>query len=228
MKFSSTLARLFVLTATMTTLGVAAECYAHAVLTSPKSRDGSDLNKSGPCGSLPIINPPNLYTAGQQVTVAWKETVNHPGCFVVEWSKDNNATFTNLATVKHTTVGALPRPYSTTVTLPTGNCQNCTLRLIQHMLANDGLACPPATPAAGSLYFSCAEMTTDPNRLADMSMPPVTDMAVAAPDLAVTTTPPPGDGGTTATGCNFPGHTASSAGALLVLAAASSLLRRRR
>ena len=64
------------------------------VLTSPKSRDGSDLNKSGPCGSLPIINPPNLYTAGQQVTVAWKETVNHPGCFVFDWSKDNNATFT--------------------------------------------------------------------------------------------------------------------------------------
>lgn len=228
MKFSRSLARLFALTATMTTLGISAQSDAHAILTSPKPRDTSDANKTGPCGAMAIVNGPNLYTAGANVTVSWKETINHPGCFVVEWSKDNNATFTNLATVKHTTVGALPRPYSTQVTLPTGTCSSCTLRLIQWMLADDLQPCPPSTVPANSQYFSCAEMTTDPNRFADMAGMPVADMAVSTPpDLAVSM-PPPGDGGTTATGCNFPAHSATSAGALVILAAAAGLLRRRR
>ena len=114
--------------------------------------------------------------------------------------------------------------------LPAGNCTSCTLRVIQHMLVDDVVPCPPAAPAAGSIYYSCAEMTTDPTRFYDMSMPASGDMAGSldlsvAPDLA---TPPTSDGGTTATGCNFPGHAATSAGGLMVLAAAVSLLRRRR
>jgi len=221
MKFSSTLARCFAVAATLTTLGISTHSSAHAVLTDPQSRDGADANKTGPCGTAAIKYGANTYTPGQTITVKWNETVNHPGCFVVEWSKDNNATFTNLATVKHTTVGATPRPYSTTVTLPTGDCQNCTLRLIQHMLASDTAACPPATPAAGSLYFSCAQMVS---ASPDMGATPV-DMTVAAADLA---TPPSTDGGSMSTGCNFPGQAASSAGGLMVLAAALGLLRRRR
>ncbi|HND11851.1 MAG TPA: hypothetical protein PLY80_15525 [Pseudomonadota bacterium] len=228
MKFSRSLARLFAFTATMTTLGMSAQSDAHAILTSPKPRDTSDANKAGPCGPAPIVNGPNLYTPGATMTVSWKETINHPGCFVVEWSTDGNKTFTNLATVKHTTVGALPRPYSTQVTLPAGNCTSCTLRMIQWMLADDLQACPPATIPLNSQYFSCAEMTTDPIRLADMAGMTVTDMAMSSsPDMAVTT-PPPGDGGTTATGCNFPAQTATSTGGLLILAAAAGLLRRRR
>jgi len=228
MKFSRSLARFLAITATMTTLGIAAQSFGHAVLTYPKSRDGLDGNKTGPCGTAVVTNPPiNLYTVGQMMTVTWNETINHPGCFVVEWSKDNNATFTNLATIPHTTAGATPRPYLAKVNLPASSCSSCTLRVIQHMLAADNLPCPPVTPAPGSLYFSCAEMTTDPSRLPDMSMPGSSDLGspadlAMAPDLAM------GDGGTTATGCNFPGHTASSAGALMVLAAAVSLFRRRR
>jgi LPXTG-motif cell wall-anchored protein len=42
------------------------------------------------------------------------------------------------------------------------------------------------------------------------------------------TTPPTDDGGSMSTGCNFPGHAATSAGGLMVLAAALGLLRRRR
>ncbi len=222
MKLRRTLVRLLTLTATLTSLGIAVNSSAHAVLTNPLSRDGADANKTGPCGVAPTVNGPNSYTPGQSMTVTWKETVNHPGCFVVEWSSDNNATFTNLATVKHTTVGALPRPYSTTVTLPAGNCTNCTLRMVQHMLANETLPCPPAAPAAGSLYFSCAQMNAVSTPPSDMGA--ATDLATA-PDLAM---PPTMDGGTTATGCNFPGHAATSAGGLMVLAAAVGLLRRRR
>ncbi len=228
MKFSRTLARLFALTATMTTLGISAQSDAHAILTSPTPRDTSAANKTGPCGAAPIVNGPNLYTPGSSVTIKWNETVNHPGCFVVEWSKDNNATFTNLATVKHTTVGAVPRPYSTQVTLPSGNCQSCTLRMMQWMLADDVTPCPPATIPPNSLYYSCAEMTTDITRFQDMAGGPVADMAMASvPDMAVANRPPT-DGGTTATGCNFPAQTATSAGGLLILAAAAGLLRRRR
>lgn len=221
MKFSSTLARCFALVATLTTVGTTTHSFAHAVLTEPQSRDGADGNKTGPCGTAVIKYGANNYTPGQSLTVKWNETVNHPGCFVVEWSKDNNATFTNLATVKHTTVGATPRPYSTTVTLPTGDCQNCTLRLIQHMLSSDALPCPPATPAAGSLYFSCAQMVS---ASADLGVTPG-DLAVVPADMA---TPPPTDGGSMSTGCNFPGQAASSAGGLMVLVAALGLLRRRR
>lgn len=221
MKFSSTFARCFAVAATLTTLGLSTHSFAHAVLTDPVSRDGADANKTGPCGTAVIKNGPTTYTPGQTITVKWNETVNHPGCFVVEWSKDNNATFTNLTTVKHTTVGATPRPYSTTVTLPAGDCQNCTLRLIQHMLANDTLTCPPATPAAGSLYYSCAQMVS---ASPDMGAAPV-DMTVTEADM---TTPPTDDGGSMSTGCNFPGHAATSAGGLMVLAAALGLLRRRR
>lgn len=230
MRLSHPLSRLLTLTATLASMGISVSSSAHAVLTSPISRDGADANKTGPCGAAPIINGPNLYTAGQAMTVTWKETVNHPGCFVVAWSNDNNVTFNTLATVKHTTVGATPRPYSANVTLPAGNCTKCTLRVIQHMLADDVVPCPPAAPAAGSIYYSCAEMTTDPTRFYDMSMPASGDMAGSmdlsvAPDLA---TPPTMDGGTTATGCNFPGQAATSAGGLMVLFAAVSLLRRRR
>ena len=115
------------------------------VLTDLVSYDGADANKTGPCGNQRCCQEwTDHHTPGQTITVKWNETVNHPGCFVVEWSKDNNATFTNLTTVKHTTVERLDR-IRTTVTLPAGDCQNRTLRLIQHMLANDTLTCPPAT-----------------------------------------------------------------------------------
>ncbi|MEK6555618.1 MAG: SCE4755 family polysaccharide monooxygenase-like protein [Bdellovibrionota bacterium] len=122
--------------------------------------------KSGPCGNLPAsLNPP-LLTGGQQLLVTWEETIEHPGRYEIYFSQANDSNFTLLATIPDVQGGAMPHQYSTTVTLPDVNCDNCTLQLIQVMTEN------PANP---SLYYSCSDMkliASSPNPVPPV-IPPV-------------------------------------------------------
>lgn len=148
-------------------LAVPSIASAHALLTAPKPRDNQDGYKDStggaPCGigraaSQPTTNPP--LTAGASLNVTWNETVNHPGCFVIDFSAANDTSFQVLATVPHKTTGSMPRMYNQMVTLPSAPCTACTLRLRQIMLNSEPAAgaCPPATIPTGATYYSCANV----------------------------------------------------------------------
>ncbi|MES1165146.1 MAG: SCE4755 family polysaccharide monooxygenase-like protein, partial [Verrucomicrobiota bacterium] len=146
----------------------------HALLTAPRPRDQSDAHKdpNGPCGvtrtaAQPSTMPP--LTAGAPLMVTWNETVNHPGCFVVDFSASGDTGWVTLSTTAHKT-GTLPRPYMAMVTLPAAPCTACTLRLRQIMLNAEpaaGAACPPANLASGATYYSCANVVLTGGGAAD-------------------------------------------------------------
>jgi MYXO-CTERM domain-containing protein len=137
---------------------------AHAVLTAPLPRDDSDSHKdpNGPCGVGRLESQPvTPLKPGSELTVTWNETVNHPGCFVVDFAAAGDMGWQTLATLPHDATGATPRPYSTMVTLPSAPCSACTLRVRQIMLGEElapGAVCPPANLGSGLTYYSCANL----------------------------------------------------------------------
>jgi len=149
---------------------------AHALLTSPKPRDQQDGYKDppmtppgtgAPCGiSEAASQPHNTLTAGAPLTVTWSETINHPGCFVIDFSAADDKNFQILGVKSHMNAPApdptkaKPRMWSLDVTLPTTPCPKCTLRLRQLMLNSDVTAdkCPPASIPTGSTYYSCSNV----------------------------------------------------------------------
>ena len=160
------------------TLGVLAilgsnAVWGHALLVVPQPRDQQDGYKDpprappgtgAPCGIMrvaPPTQPQTTFTAGQKLNVQWKETVNHPGCFVVDFANANDTGFTVLGVKSHAgAAGAMPRSWNVDVTLPSAPCPACTLRLRQLMLPADlpDAMCPPATIPAGDTYYSCSNV----------------------------------------------------------------------
>jgi hypothetical protein len=145
-------------------LGAPRSADAHALLIAPSPRDQSDAHKdpTGPCGvTRSTTEPVRQLTPGASFNVMWNETVNHPGCFVIDFSAAGDANFQVLATVAHNTSAPTPRPYAQMVTLPAAPCAACTLRVRQIMLSAEpaaGAACPPATLPTGSTYYTCANV----------------------------------------------------------------------
>jgi len=135
--------------------------WGHARLKAPVPRNNSDALKdpNGPCGNVPRTSSNTVYLVGDLVKVDFEETINHPGCFIVSLSQQNDQNFTTLTTVKHNGQGALPRQYTAMAKLPDGmTCQNCTVQLIQVMLNTyDGGACLRNLPGASN-YYSCADV----------------------------------------------------------------------
>ena len=147
------------------TLGatVSIEAWAHARLVSPAPRSSDDALKDGnggaPCGAIAPTGKPTVLKAGEPVSLAFEETVNHPGCFLVALLENGDTKQTLLANVKHVADGGTPRAYAASVDLPKGlTCDGCTLQLRQLMLADDQTTCPPATIAPGTTYYSCADV----------------------------------------------------------------------
>lgn len=139
---------------------------AHTKLLDPAPLTENDNAKSGPCGcyfgapetpgedgspeECPGTYAITEVTVGQQIQVAWLETINHNGAFrlaisgkpidqlkkadadgaVVYDEPDNN---TDTAT-----------PLTTTITIPDVPCDNCALQLRQDM--------------GGTFYYSCAAL----------------------------------------------------------------------
>ncbi len=183
-------------TATMTLaavglFAVARPARAHIKMTAPAdwlttSSEG-DPQKVAPCGVDPSTQPgPNTYTlsnkvttvhAGDQLTVAWTETVPHDGHFrialalqsrdelkdpvvtsynadqtpaAVTISMDYPVLADNLFPHKASDVQA-GHMYTTTVTIPaSASCTKCTLQLIQFMSEH------PADPTF--FYHHCADL----------------------------------------------------------------------
>ncbi|MBC8132476.1 MAG: hypothetical protein H7X95_05795 [Deltaproteobacteria bacterium] len=166
--------------------------WAHARLDAPPGRDmrsdHKDTNGGPPCGIARTASQPSMtLTAGATVDVKWTETVNHPGCFLIDFSSAGDTNFQLLANVKHVTTGGTPRAYTKTVTLPTTPCVACTLRVRQIMLANETVACPPATIPFDASYYACGNVVLTGG-----------DGGTVQPDAG--TDVRPGTGGTTGSG----------------------------
>src|SRR6266540_7012509 len=144
----------------------------HALLVTPPPRDMQDGYKDpprappgtgAPCGISEAASQPHTNLTSGAMTVNWKETVNHPGCFVVDFSPAGDANWVQLAVKSHMNPpsASVPRNWSVGVTIPSAPCTKCTLRVRQLMLNNDvtDAQCPPATIPAGATYYSCANIT---------------------------------------------------------------------
>lgn len=117
--------------------------------------------KNGPCGGLPRVPTPKVFTAGSNITVEWEETINHPGRFEIYFSPANDTNFTLLKTIIDSQNGGLN---STSITLPNEPCVSCTLQLIQVMTEN---------PDSPSLYYSCADiqLIAEPTKAPPLTSP---------------------------------------------------------
>lgn len=151
-------------------LAYAGRVDAHALFDQPAPRDRQDGYKDGSaCGvGFDTAQPVTSYTPGQTVNVRWLETVDHNGCFLVEFSAGGDQDFQVLGRKSHSNppppegaTSAEPRRWSLDVTLPTAACSGCTLRLRQLMLDADVAAdaCSPVGAAQGSIYTTCANIT---------------------------------------------------------------------
>jgi MYXO-CTERM domain-containing protein len=216
-----------------------AAAQAHALWLYPAPRDQQDGYKDpprappgtgAPCGIGRASSQPvtSSLVPGQPLTVSWRETVDHPGCFVIDFAQANDASFTVLGVKSHANPPkpSTPRDWSVDVTLPNVSCSACTLRLRQLMLSADlpDAQCPPSTIPAGATYYSCANV-----QLGDGS---------SQPDAAVTSDAggggggdvnPPKSGSDAGGGCSaVPTAPASAITPMLIIAALVLLRRRRR
>jgi hypothetical protein len=199
----------------------------HSRFLDPKPRNGADNLKDplGPCGNVARTGNPTLYKAGQMVGVKWEETIDHPGCFLVDLSLSGDQNFMPIANIKHSKTGVPPRQYMAQVQLPQGvTCKGCTLRLRQIMLNSDGVTCPPSPLAANLTYYSCADIQIDtPPDMAGSTA----DLATApGADLASAGNPPPSQVDMS-TGCALGGAPAFGASGLFAGALFALALRRR-
>ena len=158
----------FAIVTGLSLLFVTTNASAHILMMNPAPVSNDDNAKSGPCGCYFGAAPedPNEDTsavacgagykttslmAGSQITVAWKETVNHSGKFRVAISDkpinlvtraDLDASVLYDGNDMNTVSGGL---VSTTITVPDTPCTNCVLQLRQFM-----------SGAAKPYYYTCA------------------------------------------------------------------------
>lgn len=163
-------------------LFVGNEVLAHARLRAdgvvPPRNNNAGL-KTGPCGGVARTNTNTELVAGSTITLTWEETIQHPGYYQFAISPANDENFTIIKVVQDTQDNRndLPHQYSTEITVPDIECDNCTLQLIQYMTEN------PNNPR---LYFSCADI-----RIVAGATPPSGQMPDPVPPPIVVPNNPP-------------------------------------
>ncbi len=177
--------------------------FAHARLLPGGSLPPRNTNaglKTGPCGGVARTLAPKSFVAGQDITVEWEETVNHPGRFEFYFSEAGDTNFQLLKSVPDTQdSGDPPHRYSTSLTLPNLTCTACTIQMIQVMTEN---------PALPRNYYSCADiqLTATPTQPGPNPIPtpsptpsptPGPSPAPATPSPTPTPAPAPGTPGST-------------------------------
>lgn len=154
--------------AALAVFGLAFPAAAHTVLVNPAPLTGDDNAKAGPCGcyfgggpedpgedgspnACPADFPVTTLEAGTELTVEWKETVNHNGDFRIAFSPnapdqttkaDVDANILMQIADDNATSGAT---LTQTITVPSEPCELCILQLRQFMIN-----------AAQPYYYSCA------------------------------------------------------------------------
>ncbi len=212
---------------------------AHIHLVSPLSRTDSPTGDQkaehcGVTGQGRNASRVTVFQPGETITVSWMETINHPGHFRIAFQPDGD-TFgippvgpgafpNNFPVIAQSQTGMtdatgamilmdfIPDGTSSAqVTLPSIECDNCTLQFIQLMTDKK-----PYTiePDSDDIYFNCADITLSG------SAPPQPDAGVPGPEAGVD--PQPNGGG----GCST-SHASSSVGFLGVLIGLLMLRKRR-
>ncbi len=171
---------------------------AHIALKSPVARSNDQIQlKTGPCGQTTNARTNNVtvFKPGQTITVAWDETVNHPGHYRISFDPNgtnfpNPKSFVDVSGGVNVLVdgiadksGLTPIAYTQQVTLPNVECNNCTLQVIQVMTDK-----PPYDPGptGNDIYYQCADLVLTNS---DAGLPPPSDGGV------IVDAGPPIDGG---------------------------------
>jgi hypothetical protein len=142
---------------------------AHVEITAPLQRHAE--MKAGPCGLAGGQRSANVceFQPGAVITVAFDETVEHPGHFRISFDDDGVDDFVDPTDFddyytgpsvlldeiadRDVEISGDPR-YTAQVQLPDVECTNCTLQLIQVM--DDK---PPWGPEGGrDIYYQCADL----------------------------------------------------------------------
>jgi hypothetical protein len=159
---------------------VSSSAHAHIKLLKPATWVTTDATgnpqKAGPCGVMGTSGTPTnmvtTFTAGETITVEWKETVDHPGHFRIALAKDradlkdpmlNEDASCNYAdgavpTEPHDNVlldNLFPTKmyggttmFTQQVTLPNEPCEKCTLQIMQFMTQHP----------RSCFYYQCADI----------------------------------------------------------------------
>lgn len=144
----------------LSALALSQTTQAHTLLVDPPPLTSNDGAKSGPCGCEVGGEPPcsadyktTELKAGQQITVTWKETIQHTGKFRLAFSSkpvtavsgaDLEANILYDKADQNSMAGAT---LTASITVPSTPCESCTLQLRQLM---EG--------AANPYYYSCASI----------------------------------------------------------------------
>ncbi len=163
------------------------DSHAHVALTSPTPRPGTtDSTKTtnsttNPCGGIARGANSVTFAAGSNLTFSWRETIEHPGRFLVQFSPANDQSFELPANELFRKEDTETRgTHSATVKLPNTPCEACTLRLVQVM-----------DDQPGELYVNCVDIRlTSPS-----TTTPTPDSG--SPDNASQTSQAGGDSGKT-------------------------------
>lgn len=130
------------------------DSHAHVALTSPTPRPGTtDSTKTtnsttNPCGGVNRGANSATFAAGSSLTFSWRETIEHPGRFLVQFSPANDQSFELPANELFRKEDTETRgTHSATVKLPDTACEACTLRLVQVM-----------DDQPGELYVNCVDI----------------------------------------------------------------------
>lgn len=142
-----------------------AQAFAHLGLTSPVSRYGPDVLKTGPCGVTGGERTTNVsyFEPGETIEVRWEEYIQHPGHYRIAFDEDGVDDFVDPSTMMelYSNEAVLldgiedtgESDYRVTVTLPDVTCDRCTLQVVQVMYDK-----PPYEPGDNDLYYQCADL----------------------------------------------------------------------
>lgn len=152
--------------------------FAHSLLTMdsatpPRYNSDSLKDKSLPCGAIGVLasttDMKSIFDVGSTITLTWKETVNHTGHFLFDFSAAND----NFGPVQEIVVDdsiAMSDARNVQFLLPDATCENCTVRLRQTMF----MPVPaepnydPTTDTRITPYFSCADIAIVDKTLTDV------------------------------------------------------------
>ena len=145
---------------------LAANAGAHITMTSPPRRD--DGLKDAPCGTANSVRGMTIstFSPGQTITIAWDETVPHPGYYRISFDDDGDDGFANPPnvgdfysnpTVLLDNIADMDgtQSYTQEVMLPNIECDNCTLQLVQ-LMTDHGTYDPG--PLGDDLYYQCVDL----------------------------------------------------------------------
>jgi MYXO-CTERM domain-containing protein len=155
--------------AMMLTAGVGV-AEAHINLSWPLPRyEVSGVNqKTGPCGGGTASMDVTDFAPGEELTVTWVETVNHPGHFRIALDTTGTDDFAdptseNDMDVVGNVIAYVPDEggsnFQYTFNLPDVECENCVLQVIQVMTDKLGNGFAGSADGGDDIYYWCADIT---------------------------------------------------------------------